>query len=149
MSEPTRALDRDGASAVPRRADPFVREITVGDVNEAWVQGLRDFQAAPIFGLAFGAFYAAAGIVIVSSATVLGLSYLVYPLAAGFALRPDPAGRARLLAAPSRRAASATGRRVDPQPVQAGKGRSRTANCAGATSPLRSVRTTLGTIIAR
>src|SRR5215471_12053857 len=86
MSEPTRALDRDGASAVPRRADPFVREITVGDVNEAWVQGLRDFQAAPIFGLAFGAFYAAAGIVIVSSATVLGLSYLVYPLAAGFAL---------------------------------------------------------------
>jgi uncharacterized membrane protein len=88
MSEPTRALDREGESpgALARRADPFVREITVSDVNEAWAQGMRDFQAAPIYGLAFGGFYAAAGIVIVSSATMLGVSYLVYPLSAGFAL---------------------------------------------------------------
>jgi uncharacterized membrane protein len=86
MSEPTHALDPASAGTLARRADPFVREITVGDVNEAWVRGMRDFQVAPIFGLAFGAFYAAAGIVIVSSATVLGLGYLVYPLAAGFAL---------------------------------------------------------------
>lgn len=88
MSEPTRTLDRETAPTgiPPRRADPFVREITVSDVNDAWAQGLRDFQAAPIFGLAFGGFYAAAGIAIVCSATVLGVSYLVYPLAAGFAL---------------------------------------------------------------
>jgi uncharacterized membrane protein len=84
MSEPTRALDRE--DAVLPRADPFVREITVGDVNEAWAQGLRDFQAAPFFGIVFGGFYAVAGLVIVSSATQLGLSYLVYPLAAGFTL---------------------------------------------------------------
>lgn len=71
---------------VRRSADPPVRTITVDDVNEAWVQGLRDFYTAPLFGLAFGGFYAAAGIIIVASATVLGLSYLIYPLAAGFAL---------------------------------------------------------------
>jgi len=88
MSEPPRALDRETAAAgtAPRRADPFVREITISDINDAWAQGLRDFQVAPIFGLAFGGFYAAAGIAIVCCATVLGLSYLVYPLAAGFAL---------------------------------------------------------------
>lgn len=87
MSESTRALDRN-ASAVTasRNADPFVREITVSDVNEAWAQGVRDFQAAPIYGLVFGGFYAVAGITIVSCLTALGLSYLVYPLAAGFAL---------------------------------------------------------------
>jgi uncharacterized membrane protein len=88
MSEPTRVLDTQQASAgtLLRRPDPFVREITAADVNDAWAQGMRDFQAAPIFGLAFGAFYAAAGIVLVCSVTVLGLSYLVYPLAAGFIL---------------------------------------------------------------
>jgi len=73
-------------AATRRDLDPIVRPITVNDVNEAWAQGLRDFQTAPAFGLAFGAFYAAAGIVIAASATALGLSYLTYPLAAGFAL---------------------------------------------------------------
>jgi uncharacterized membrane protein len=88
VSEPTPASDREAApdGKAPRSADPFVREITISDVNDAWAQGLRDFQAAPMFGLAFGGFYAAAGIAIVSSAAVLGLSHLAYPLAAGFAL---------------------------------------------------------------
>ena len=86
MSEPTHALDREEAPAALPRPDPFVREITIGDVNEAWARGLRDFQARPIFGLVFGAFYAAAGMVIISGATTLGMSYLAYPLAAGFAL---------------------------------------------------------------
>src|SRR5690606_37452737 len=53
---------------------------------EALVQGLRDFQAAPFYGLAFGAFYAAGGVLVVLSVTALGMSYLAYPLAAGFAL---------------------------------------------------------------
>ena len=44
MNEPTLALDRQ--DALPPRADPFVRGITVGDVNVSWAQGLRDFQAA-------------------------------------------------------------------------------------------------------
>ena len=46
---------RSGSGAVePRRADPVVRRIGVHDVVEAFVAGLRDFQAAPLFGLFFG-----------------------------------------------------------------------------------------------
>lgn len=68
------------------RTDPVVRRIAVADVAEALVQGLRDFQAAPLYGLAFGALYAAGGLLIVLSVTALGMSYLAYPLGAGFAL---------------------------------------------------------------
>ena len=64
----------------------MVRRIKVADIAEALGQGLRDFQAAPLYGLAFGAFYAAGGIVILLSLTAFGLVYLAYPLAAGFAL---------------------------------------------------------------
>jgi uncharacterized membrane protein len=88
MNESSAASSREitAAEATPNRTDPFVRVITVNDVNQAWERGVRDFQAAPSFGLAFGAFYAFAGIAIVSSTTALGLSYLAYPLSAGFAL---------------------------------------------------------------
>jgi uncharacterized membrane protein len=68
------------------RPEPVVRAITITDINEAWAQGIRDFWAAPTYGLVFGGFYAAGGIVIVLSVTALGLGYLAYPLAAGFAL---------------------------------------------------------------
>jgi len=87
MSESPPVVDEEAPVRTDARsADPFVREITVSDVNEAWARGLRDFQAAPIFGLVFGGFYALAGIAIVASVSALGLSYLTYPLAAGFAL---------------------------------------------------------------
>ena len=87
MSESPPVADGEAAARTDARsADPFVREITVSDVNEAWARGLRDFQAAPIFGLVFGGFYALAGIAIAASVSALGLSYLTYPLAAGFAL---------------------------------------------------------------
>lgn len=73
-------------TTVSGRTDPVVRRITAGDVAEALVRGLRDFQAAPLYGLAFGALYAAGGLLIVLSVTALGMSYLAYPLGAGFAL---------------------------------------------------------------
>ncbi len=73
-------------TAIPERNDPVVRPINAADVAEALVRGLRDFQTAPVYGLVFGALYAAAGILIVLCVTVLGASYLAYPLAAGFAL---------------------------------------------------------------
>jgi uncharacterized membrane protein len=73
-------------TAVTGRSDPVVRRITAADVVEALGQGLRDFQAAPLYGLMFGALYAAGGILIVLSLTALGMVYLAYPLAAGFAL---------------------------------------------------------------
>ena len=73
------------AAAAPR-ADPTVRAISVSEINEAWAQGLRDFRAAPAYGLVFGGFYAAAGMIIVFGITALGKGYLAYPLAAAFAL---------------------------------------------------------------
>ena len=68
------------------KRDPVVRRITAGDIVEALGQGLRDFQAMPRYGLAFGALYAAGGITIVLSLTAFGMVYLAYPVAAGFAL---------------------------------------------------------------
>lgn len=68
------------------KIDPVVREIGVADVAEALAQGFRDFRAVPLYGLAIGALYAAGGMLIVLSVTALGMSYLTYPLAAGFAL---------------------------------------------------------------
>ena len=50
------------------KADPVVRRIAAADIVEALGQGLRDFQATPLYGLAFGAFYAAGGIAILSRA---------------------------------------------------------------------------------
>lgn len=74
------------AQPAARKPDPVVRRITAADIAEAIGKGLRDFQALPRYGLAFGALYAAGGILIVASVTALGMSYLAYPLAAGFAL---------------------------------------------------------------
>ena len=73
-------------SSVSGKVDPVVRNITAADVAEALGRGLRDFQAVPLYGLAFGALYAAGGIVILLSLTAFGVLYLAYPLAAGFAL---------------------------------------------------------------
>lgn len=73
-------------TTISGKTDPVVRPVTFGDVAEALIQGMRDFQAAPLYGMALGAVYCLAGIAIVLSVTTLGMSYLAYPLAAGFAL---------------------------------------------------------------
>ena len=73
-------------TSVSGKIDPVVRRIGAADIAEALVQGLRDFQAAPFYGLAFGALYAGGGIAILLSLTAFGMIYLAYPLAAGFAL---------------------------------------------------------------
>ncbi|HEY0852538.1 MAG TPA: DUF2189 domain-containing protein [Bradyrhizobium sp.] len=72
--------------SISGKTDPVVRPIAAADIAEALAQGLRDFQAMPLFGLTFGALYAAGGILIVLSLTAFGMVYLAYPLAAGFAL---------------------------------------------------------------
>jgi len=68
------------------KVDPLVQRISAADIAEALVRGLRDFQALPVYGLAFGALYAAGGVLIVLCLTAFGMVYLAYPLAAGFAL---------------------------------------------------------------
>ncbi len=73
-------------TTISGKTDPVVRPIAFGDVAEALILGLRDFQGAPLYGMALGTLYCVAGIAIVLSVTTLGMSYLAYPLAAGFAL---------------------------------------------------------------
>jgi uncharacterized membrane protein len=68
------------------RPEPVVRPITLSEIFEALGAGLRDFQAAPLYGLFFGGIYAAGGLLIVIAAAALGMGYLSYPIAAGFAL---------------------------------------------------------------
>ncbi len=85
-------MSEDTTQAAPRapmlsgKPDPIVRAANVADITESLVSGLRDFQAAPLYGLAFGAIYTAGGMAIFLCAFALGMSYLAYPLAAGFAL---------------------------------------------------------------
>jgi uncharacterized membrane protein len=73
-------------TSISGKSDPVVRRITAADIAESLGEGLRDFQAAPVFGLAFGALYVAGGVAILLSLTAFGMVYLAYPLAAGFAL---------------------------------------------------------------
>jgi uncharacterized membrane protein len=73
-------------NSVSGKADPVVRRIAAADIAEALSRGLRDFQAVPLYGLAFGALYAGGGIAILLCLTAFGLVYLAYPLAAGFAM---------------------------------------------------------------
>jgi uncharacterized membrane protein len=77
---------RTPMTSISGKVDPVVRRITAADIAEALGQGLRDFQALPLYGLAFGALYALGGIAIVLCLTAFGMIYLAYPLAAGFAL---------------------------------------------------------------
>ncbi|MEZ5840271.1 MAG: DUF2189 domain-containing protein [Hyphomicrobiales bacterium] len=69
-----------------RKADPKIRDIHISDVGDALAGGLRDFQRAPVYGLFFGGIFAIGGMAIVLTAFNLGMGYLAYPMAAGFAL---------------------------------------------------------------
>src|SRR5450631_4162853 len=73
-------------ASISGKIDPMVRRVTATDIAEALGQGLRDFQAVPLYGLLFGGLYAAGGIFILLCLTAFGMIYLAYPLAAGFAL---------------------------------------------------------------
>jgi uncharacterized membrane protein len=69
-----------------RRRDPQLRRISASDIADSVAAGLRDFQAAPQYGLFFGGIYAVGGVLLVMAAASWGMLYLAYPLAAGFAL---------------------------------------------------------------
>lgn len=73
-------------TSISGKIDPVVRRVSAADIVESLGEGLRDFQAAPLFGLAFAGLYVAGGILILLSLTAFGMVYLAYPLAAGFAL---------------------------------------------------------------
>lgn len=74
------------SASVKRSDEPQIRTISVDDISESLSAGMRDFRAAPLFGLAFGAACAISGAVLVNIADNFGLVYLTYPVIAGFAL---------------------------------------------------------------
>jgi uncharacterized membrane protein len=75
---------QSGSGAPP--AFPVVRAATFEDVRAALSQGWQDFASAPAYGLFFGGIYALGGLLVVSTVAFMGMSYLAYPLAAGFVL---------------------------------------------------------------
>ncbi len=70
----------------PAEQWPGVRRLTVNDLVDVMGAGIRDLRAAPQYGLFFGGLYAAAGWLLIALLWYLGLPYLAYPLALGFAL---------------------------------------------------------------
>jgi uncharacterized membrane protein len=72
--------------APPAAARPVVCRIGFEDVHDALLAGLEDFRAAPGYGAALGAAFAAGGLVLVALLIALKASYLAYPLAMGLAL---------------------------------------------------------------
>ena len=65
---------------------PDVRTVTLDDLNEAVVAGIADFRANPGYGLAIGSAFAVAGWALFFALAELGLPFLIYPVAMGFAL---------------------------------------------------------------
>lgn len=80
--------DSESASsgAAARAPMPEIQTIEFSDIMAALTAGLRDFQKAPIFGLTFGLLYALGGWAILYYLVSFDVSFMVYPLASGFAL---------------------------------------------------------------
>lgn len=76
----------DQTQPVQRPASPKVRTITFNDVVKSLREGLRDFQRAPVYGLAFGLIYAVFGWFILLLLFRYDASAYGYPLMTGFAL---------------------------------------------------------------
>jgi uncharacterized membrane protein len=65
---------------------PVVNTVGMDDLLGALGAGINDFRTAPSYGLFFGGIYAGGGWLLIMMLLYLDLPYLVYPLAAGFAL---------------------------------------------------------------
>jgi uncharacterized membrane protein len=86
MPDPESMTSEPPAPATSAAIFPVIREITLDDVHAAFYEGLADFRAAPSFGLFFGGVYAIGGVLLLLVMSAFKVSYLAYPLAAGFAL---------------------------------------------------------------
>lgn len=69
-----------------------LRKVSINDLIEILGKGVRDFRAAPSFGLFFAGLYVLAGWLLIALLWYFGLPYLAYPLAMGFALVAPFAG---------------------------------------------------------
>ena len=88
MTETVKTLQSSAATPNKR---PFVSPISVlpitkRDILQVLAAGLRDFRAAPLYGLAIASIYTVGGWLLILLLVRFELPFLVYPLAAGFAL---------------------------------------------------------------
>lgn len=65
---------------------PIIRRPVFEDLDYAFMHGLADFRAAPIFGLTIGGIYTFGGLLILYVVNSLGYGFLGFPIMAGFAL---------------------------------------------------------------
>jgi uncharacterized membrane protein len=65
---------------------PAIRTITSRDIGDCVALGLADFRAAPGIGFTVGLVFALGGILVMATLFWLGVPWLAYPMAAGFAL---------------------------------------------------------------
>ncbi len=80
------ASNNDKNTAAIKAKDIEIRTVSVDDILEILADGLRDFRSAPLFGLFFAGVYVLGGWLLLALLIYLDLPFLVYPLAAGFAL---------------------------------------------------------------
>ncbi len=78
--------DTGARGPTARSAWPEIRTVSMGDVVAILAAGLRDFRAAPRHGILIAGIYAVGGWILVLLLLYLDLPFMVYPLAAGFAL---------------------------------------------------------------
>ncbi len=88
MADPTTSSMNAPAAGRPAQASkaPVTRKVLIEDIVGSLEQGVRDFRAAPQFGLFFGIAYAAAGWLILALLWHFQMPYFAYPLAMGFAI---------------------------------------------------------------
>ena len=65
---------------------PTLNKVSVNDLLDVLAIGLRDFRRAPLYGLFFSGIYAVGGWFLVLLLLYFDMPYLIYPMAAGFAL---------------------------------------------------------------
>jgi len=80
------ASKKNAQPANVRASDVQINTVSINDIIEILGAGLQDFRAAPLYGLFFAGIYALGGWMLILLLNVLHLPFLVYPLAAGFAL---------------------------------------------------------------
>ncbi len=74
------------ASSETQGNGPAVLPVTTSDILEVLAAGLRDFRAAPLYDLCVAGIYTAGGWLLILLLVQFDMPFLVYPLAAGFAL---------------------------------------------------------------